>query len=383
MRSVYITDTAAFLPNEPIENDDMENVLGKVDGLSSRVRKIILRNNGIRQRYYAIDPKTGDMTHSNATLTAEAIRRLAPRSGFSPADIACLACGTSSPDQVMPGHGSMVHGALGGAPLEVVSTGGICVSGMTALKYAWLNVAAGEVENAVACGSELASSFLRGRYHEVRRTYSEEDLQKKPHLAFETEFLRWMLSDGAGAVYLSPEPKAGGLSLRVEWIDQLSYAHALETCMYAAAVKQPDGSLKGWREYPSAYEAQEAGAFAIQQDVKLLNERIVPLVINDVLAKVVEKRGLRSDDIDWYLPHYSSHYFREPIYQAMESIGFAIPYEKWFTNLATKGNTGAGSIYIILDELFKSGRLQRGQKVLCFIPESGRFSACYVLLSVV
>jgi 3-oxoacyl-[acyl-carrier-protein] synthase-3 len=33
--------------------------------------------------------------------------------------------------------------------------------------------------------------------------------------------------------------------------------------------------------------------------------------------------------------------------------------------------------------LMRSGKLQDGDKVLCFIPESGRFSHCFMLLSVV
>ncbi len=67
----------------------------------------------------------------------------------------------------------------------------------------------------------------------------------------------------------------------------------------------------------------------------------------------------------------------------MEGIGFRIPFEKWFTNLAYKGNTGSASIYVIMEELFQSGQLKSGQKLLCFIPESGRFSVAYVLLTVV
>ncbi|MCG6535351.1 MAG: hypothetical protein L7F78_11820, partial [Syntrophales bacterium LBB04] len=58
-------------------------------------------------------------------------------------------------------------------------------------------------------------------------------------------------------------------------------------------------------------------------------------------------------------------------------------YEKWFTILAWKGNTGSASIYIILEELFHSDRLQKGQRLLCLIPESGRFSIAYMMLTVV
>ena len=87
--------------------------------------------------------------------------------------------------------------------------------------------------------------------------------------------------------------------------------------------------------------------------------------------------------MDWFLPHYSSDYFRDKVFKAMEDIGFTIPYERWFTNLAYKGNTGSASIYVMLEELFHSGKLKEGQKLLCFIPESGRFSVAYMLLTVV
>ena len=137
-RSVFITRTASFLPNAPVGNDDIEGVLGQVGGRPSRARRIILRNNGICQRHYAIDPATGKATHSNAQLTAEAVRLLTG-DDFDLSSIDCLATGTSLPDQLMPNHGVMVHGELGNPACEVVTTAGICASGIAALKYAWLS----------------------------------------------------------------------------------------------------------------------------------------------------------------------------------------------------------------------------------------------------
>ena len=55
--------------------------------------------------------------------------------------------------------------------------------------------------------------------------------------------------------------------------------------------------------------------------------------------------------------------------------------DRWFSNLHEKGNTGSASIFIILDELFRSGRLRKGDRLLLFVPESGRFSMCYALLT--
>jgi len=381
--NAYITDLAAFLPNAPVDNSSMENLLGRIGGASSRTRSIILRKNRIRERYYAIDPATGRLTHTNAQLTAEAVRRLEPYAGFTPAEIECLACGTSSPDQLLPGHGLMVHGELSGSPCEVVTTAGICLSGIGALKYAAMNVALGLVGNAVATGSELASTFMRSRMFRNVPSESETALEARPILAFQADFLRWMLSDGAGAAFLSGTPPAGRSALRIDWIDHLSYANELETCMYCGGIKNADGTLTGWRSFDSLQEAVSSDAFLVQQDVSLLNREIIKTAVDRALSRVIARHKIVPTDVDWFLPHYSSDFFREPLRRRMEEIGFAIPPERWFSNLATKGNTGSASIFIILEELFHSGRLRKGERLLCMIPESGRFSMAYMLLTVV
>lgn len=379
--AVFITGISAFLPNAPVGNDEIENVLGMVGGRPSRARRIVLRSNGIRQRHYAIDPATGTFTHSNAQLTAEAIRGLRS-AGFDPDRIDLLACGTACPDQLMPNHGVMVHGELGNPPCEVIATGGICVSGLTALKYAWLSVLAGQSQHAVATGSERASGGLLARNFEAESATRLAALENNPEIAFEKDFLRWMLSDGAGACLLQPQPRTEGISLRIDWIDILSQANSNETCMYAGGDKTADGNLRGWQEFTQD-EWTRHSVFAVKQDVRLLNEAVVEETLGKTIAHVAPRRGLRADQIDWFLPHMSSEFFRQPMIDCMRAAGFDIPQDKWFTNLHDKGNTGSASIYIMLDELFRSGKLNGGQRLLCFVPESGRFTGAFMHLTVV
>ncbi len=374
---VYITRSSVFLPNAPVDNDNIEKVLGMVGGRPSRARRIVLRNNGIRLRHYAIDPASGAATHNNAQLTAAAVRGL--NIGYA---IDCLSTGTTMPDQLMPNHGVMVHGELGISPCEVVSTAGICLSGLTALKYAYMAVLCGQAKNAVATGSEQASAVLHARNFASESEHRVAELESNPEIAFEKDFLRWMLSDGAGAFLLQDQPAPAGLSLRIDWIDILSQAGAMETCMYAGGEKQQDGSLRGWKTYP-ADEWGRRSLFAIKQDVRLLNENIVRQTIGKILEKSLATRDLQADAVDWFLPHMSSEYFRQPLAEHMAALGFPVPQEKWFTNLHTKGNTGAASIYIMIDELFKSGRLKNGDRLLCFIPESGRFTGSLMHLTTV
>lgn len=381
MKDVYITRMGGCLPNAPVENTRMEAILGQAGAQPSRTRRLILRSNGIRKRHYALDPDTGALTHTNASMTAEAVRAL-DCDWFDHRKMDLLCCGTSSPDQHLPNHAVMVHGELGGAPCEAVCTSGICMAGVTAMKHAWLSVRGGEHKTAVATGSELASTYMRGGFLQRPERHGTQEVAARPELAFETDFLRWMLSDGAGAVLMQDRPAPTGPSLRIDWIETISYAHILEPCMYAGATKRSDGSLIGWREHLNEDTRDTGEVLAVKQDVRLLNENIVRYAAGYGLTQVMEKHPLTADRIDWFLPHYSSAWFRDKLQAEIESRGLNIPMERWFSNLATRGNTGSASIYLMLEELFHAGRLKSGDTLLCFVPESGRFSTSYMHMTV-
>lgn len=380
-KSVYITNTASFLPNPPVGNDEMERILGQVGDKPSRVRRTILRSNKIQQRHYAIDPVTLKPNFTNASMTAEAIRKL-ENDSFSIKNLDCLSCGTTIPDQLMPNHALMVQGELKTNACEAVATAGVCLSGVTAMKYAYLAIRAGEHQVAVASGSEMSSPLLRAKNFAAETEASPEDLEQKPELAFDKDFLRWMLSDGAGAVLLEPHPARGRLSLRIDWIDVISYAGEMPACMYAGAVQNQDGTLSGWTNMTQE-EVMANSVMTAKQDIRLLNEHIMPYTVTKALTSIKAARKLNPADIDHFLPHYSSGYFRDKVYECMKAADFEIPRERWFTNLSSKGNTGAAAFYIMLDEIYHSGNLKAGERLLCYVPESGRFSTAFIHLTVV
>ena len=74
---------------------------------------------------------------------------------------------------------------------------------------------------------------------------------------------------------------------------------------------------------------------------------------------------------------------RTDVAEGMEKAGLSIPQERWFSNLASTGNTGSAAIYVMLDDLLKSGQVKPGQRLLAFVPESGRFSSCFFQLTAV
>lgn len=377
-RTVYINRITKYLPGDPVNNDEMEEYLGMVDGKKSRAKSIVLRNNRITKRFFSRD-KEGNSTHTNAELTVEAIKALC-NDTFQLNDIELLTCGTTSPDQLLPAHGVMVHGLLKSRPIEAISFSGSCCSGMNALKYAYMSVLTGNTNNAVSTGSEKLSTWMSAQNFE-QESFKLKEIEDNPIIAFEKEFLRWMLSDGAAAVLLSNKPNTDGLSLKIEWIEICSFANELETCMYMAADKDENGNLKGWSEYKPT-EWLDKSIFAMKQDTRLLEKNIARLGTKKYV-ELFKKHNVDPQSIDWFLPHISSEFFRSKVDEEMKLYGVDLPQEKWFVNLAQVGNIGAASIFISLEELLNSGKLKKGQKIALTVPESARFSYANAILTVV
>ncbi len=372
MPSAYINAIGKFLPGDAIANTQIETYLGQINGKPSKARKCVLKRNGIQQRYYAIDDQQ-QTRYSNSQMAAHAVREGLANASLVPKDIDLLSCGTTLPDLLIPGFASMVHGELPElSPLEIVSTQGVCCSGVAALNYAVSQLELGKRKNAISVASEFASRLFKHTKFEA-----ETSVQAGESLPFDTEFLRWMLSDGAGAFVLQDRPNPNGLSLRVDWIELVSHANAYPVCMSAGSA---DGQTS-WLDYPSYTEAAQAGAMNLRQNTRLLDQ-VVKLGVEGWL-QLIEAGRVQPDDIDWLLCHYSSHFFKSKIVELLEKANCMIPEHKWFTNLYTRGNTGCASIYLMLEELFHSGKLQPDQKIFCFVPESGRFTTAYMMLTVV
>jgi 3-oxoacyl-[acyl-carrier-protein] synthase-3 len=293
-------------------------------------------------------------------------------------DIELLSCGTTTPDQLAPSHASMVHGVLRNNPLEIHSTAGICCSGVQAYKYGYLSVKSGDARNAVCTGSET-SSVQMAAHNFQKEMECLEALEERPILAFEKDFLRWMLSDGAGAMLMESKPR-GATPLRVEWVEIVSFANELDVCMYAGCEKNADGTVRSFKSFNHEM-VQKHSMTSLRQDVVLLNEHVVKYAVR-AFVMTTKKRMLDVDKVDYFVPHISSEYFRKPLYEEMKEQGVGISSEKWFTNFERIGNVGAASIYLALNELVDSRKLKKGDTVLLFIPESGRFMYAYSLLTV-
>lgn len=367
--NAYITSTGSFLPGPPVTNDEIEDLLGQVDGRPSRLKARILKANGIVTRHYAID-REHRTTHSNAQMGIAAAKACMAASPLPVRSIGMLSCATTQGDLVIPGFASMVQAGLDLPEVELHTAHGICSSAAMAFKAAYNTLRVADQRSALVVASELSSRLFKHTRYEAAGGRDAVD--------FDAEFLRWMLSDGAGACLLESRPR--GRCLRVDWVRSFSHADSLPVCMSVGAPSDRSDA-RTWQDWPTYAQAEAAGALLLRQDVRLL-EHIVKLGVDGAL-RLIGEGVLDVSRIDHLLCHYSSHHFRGRIHDLLAKCGAAVPYEKWYTNLYTRGNTGCAAIMIMLDDFLKERRPAAGETVVCMVPESGRFNVAYLHLTVV
>jgi 3-oxoacyl-[acyl-carrier-protein] synthase III len=360
MADCYITSTGSFLPGEPVNNESLHHYLGRVIG-EGRVKSKILKANGIESRHYALDKKQ-NATHTLYELAAEAVRNCLPQDE-NPLHIDYLSAGTTHAPLLAPGVSSILHDQLGreavvSHALEINSNSGICSSGAQAIVNAARAVKAGDARAAVSVGVEQSSVGLKSRA--FRTTYDIPAILRDVRSSkwFMSVFLRFMLSDGAGAFLIEPQPREKGIPLKVDWTYSRSFANEAPLCMHI-----------------------DSNTMILSQNIKILAQYMAPLSKKAVEGALCA-HDERLEDYTMVLPHMSSYYFERSVKKIMAELSpnREVPY---WTNLRTAGNTGAASIYIMLDEYLKTKPVASGDRLLLFIPESGQFNYVLVSLTVV
>lgn len=356
MNSCYITSTGSYLPGEAVDNENISQYLGKVIG-EGKVRKKILSANGIEKRHYALDKKQ-NATHSLYELAAEAVRDCLPQDRDS-LGIDYLSAGTTHAPLLAPGVSSILHDQLSknkliDYSLEINSNSGICSSGAQAIVNAARAVKSGDAHAAICVGVEQSSIGLKSKA--FRTVYDLPTMFRDVRSSkwFMSVFLRFMLSDGAGAFLIEGQPGERGLSLKVNWTYSRSFANEAPLCMQIP--RDP---------------------MILSQDIKTLAKYMAPLSKRALEGALCE----HNETLDSYtmiLPHMSSYYFESAVRKTIAKLSTdrEVPY---WTNLRTAGNTGAASIFIMLDEYLKTQPVAVGDRLLLFVPESGQFN--YVLIS--
>lgn len=351
----FIVGTSSFLPGPAVGNEDIQRYLGVIEG-EDDVRERVLRMNGIERRHYAQTEEQKPTFDVYGLASAAATSCLQQ----NPDHVTFLSAGTTYAPLSGPGIASILHARLQDEnqlnhPVEISSHGGICSSATTAIVAGVRAVQSGHHPSALCVGAEHASEVLKST--EIRPVDDRDQHENiRSSQWFMSVFLRFMLSDGSGAVLLRNAPNPSGLSLKVNWTQSASFAHAAPLCMKL-----------------------ESRTSLLSQDLSVLSRNLFPCA-KKFVSQAMDATNDSVDNHDMILPHMSSFFFRRQMEKVIESnCGEPKSPTPYWTNLATVGNTGSASIFLMLDHYLREQDVRDGQKLLLFVPESGQFN--FVLVS--
>jgi 3-oxoacyl-[acyl-carrier-protein] synthase-3 len=370
LRRVCMTGTGSFLPNDPVPNDRIDDVLGHLTGAPEKVLDFVrtvgrrmLNNGGVRMRHFAIDPETHALTHTIASLSEESARRALEMAGKKPTDIDLLLLSSSSYDTTTPPTSTLLQEQLGiesCAEMEVHSN---CSGVGKCMQIAYDSLRLGRYKTALVVYSQLSSVYLRACYF------------NQPQMNKTQATLRYILADGSGAVFLEARDEAGAERLAGE---------ILGTHVESIGGKRKPAMTAGGgvRDVMSganpATEVWERGSHHLDQDFFAVNRDAAPFLLEGVVRMLaslnIDPEGI--DHFVWSIPTmqlYNGHVSRlcERLKARPEQMKF---------RAAECGYTGGAAILIHLDEMVRSGELQRGQRAVLHSVESSKWmSAGFVL----
>lgn len=298
--SFRIIGTGSAVPSKVITNDDLSQMMDTSDEwITTRV--------GVSERRIAT-------TESTADLACEAAKAALSMSGISADSLDLIIGATITPDNVSPTVAGTVQERLGAAcPAFDISSA--CSGFLFALETAAGFFARGTVKRALVFGAERISKIMD----------------------WEDRSTAVIFGDGAGAAVL----EAGDAYLCSE-----IYTRGEDEVLKIPAFRGTSPFTELPEERPVIFmNGQETFKFAVSE----LDRHITTLA---------EKAGVAVGDLQHIVPHQAN---ARIIRMAARRLG--LPEEKFVMNIDRYGNTAAASVPIALDELNRSGKLNRGDLV--------------------
>jgi 3-oxoacyl-[acyl-carrier-protein] synthase-3 len=366
---VAVTGTGAFLPNAPVPNDRIDDTLGRLDQAPPRVQSFVetvgrrmLESGGIQTRHFAINPETHELTHTVAALGEQAARNALQAAGKQPADVDLLLLSSPSYDQTTPPTSTSLQERLGierCAEMEIHSN---CAGVGKCVQVAFDALRLGRYRTALIVYPQLSSVYLRGCYY------------NQPQMSKTQAMLRYILADGAGALFLEARG-TNGSSLPGE---------ILGAFVESVGGSRPPGMTAGGGVVDAVVgdsptlAVWERGSHHLDQDFAAVNRDAGPFLLNGVV-RMVEDLRLDPRTIQHYIWSTPTlQLYNDNIDSFCDKL--SATREQMRFRAAKTGYCGGASILIHFDEMVRSGELQRGQRVLLHSVESSKWmSAGFVV----
>ncbi|HET6435154.1 MAG TPA: beta-ketoacyl-ACP synthase III [Xanthomonadaceae bacterium] len=301
-----IAGTGSYLPEKVLSNDDLAKIVETSD-------EWIASRTGIRERHVAAEGETtGDLAYHAAVRALEA-------AGVEASELELIVLGTTTPDLIFPSTACLLQARLGANGCPAFDVNAACSGFVYALSVAEKFIRSGAVKTALVVGAETLTRML--------------DWNDRSTCV--------LFGDGAGAVVLKADAETG----------------ILNTHLHADGAKKellwnPVGVSVGFKpgEHNAGVKVLMTGNEVFKHAVKALDA---------VVEETLEANGLDRHDIDWLIPHQANLRIIEATAKRLD-----MPMERVVVTVDRHGNTSSGSVPLALDEVVRSGKVQRGQLLL-------------------
>ena len=294
-----IIATGSYLPKKVVTNDDMAKFVETSD-------EWIRSRTGIESRHMSNEEET------TSYMSTKAAERALEQAGLKPEDLDLIIVATVSPDYSFPSVACFIQDNLGmkngAAALDIQAA---CSGFVYGLSLADAQIRTGQIKRALVIGAEKFSTYL--------------DWNDRSTCV--------LFGDGAGAVILEATEDANRGLMATKLSADGTLQHLLRGTGGIVATNNAGGV---------AMQGREVFRHAVREMV-------------GAVSPLLEKNNLKTDDIDWFIPHQANMRIIEA---AAKQMNF--PLEKTIQTVQTHANTSAASIPLALDDANRKGTFKQG-----------------------
>jgi 3-oxoacyl-[acyl-carrier-protein] synthase-3 len=287
-----ITGVQGYVPEEVLSNEDLAKIVDTSD-------EWITTRTGIKERRILRDGASSD-------LAAEAVRGLLAKTNTSPEEIDLVVLATVTPDYPFPSTANVLCDKTGMVNAWGFDLIAACSGFIYALSTGAQFIETGRYKKVVVVGVDKMTSIL--------------DYQDRTTCV--------IFGDGAGAVLLEPNEEGLGVLDFILRSDGSGRQYLI----------QPAGGSAN----PPSIETVENRMHYVKQEGKQVFKFAVTNMA-EVSAEIMEKNNLKSEDVDWLVPHQANLRIIDATADRM-----GLPKEKVMINIQKYGNTTAGTLPLCL-----------------------------------
>jgi 3-oxoacyl-[acyl-carrier-protein] synthase-3 len=303
-----ITGVQGYVPDYVLTNAELEKIVDTSD-------EWITTRTGIKERHILKGEGLGA-----SYMAIEAVKGLLAKTKTAPEEVELVVCATVTGDMVFPDTANLVAAATGLKNAFCFDVNAACSGFLYALTVGSKFIESGSHKKVIVIGVDKMSSII---------DYTDRTTCV-------------IFGDGAGAVMLEPTEESVGI---IDYIHHSDGSGAEFLHMKA-----------GGSRYPATIDTVMAREhFVYQNGAPVFRAAVSGM--SDVVTRVMERNGLRTEDIAWLVPHQANNRIIETVARMAN-----FPMERVMVNIHRYGNTTAGTLPLCLWDY--ENQLHKGDNII-------------------